>query len=54
MSAKPRQCRNCQHCGRYGTCLEPEAAGLWHTFVIVWPPEGYARTCQAWKQRGAA
>lgn len=45
-----RQCVDCEHFGRRGTCGEPVAAGLLTTeegFGIVWPPEGYGVGCPA-------
>jgi hypothetical protein len=41
-------CTGCQHFGRYGTCLQPVAAGLLteaEGFGIVWPGPTHAASC---------
>jgi len=46
----PKNCTDCQHLLRPGTCAEPVAAGLLIAsdgFGIVWPPTGHATTCAA-------
>lgn len=50
-SAPARTCRPCQHRARHGNCTEPEAAGLWERFILVWAPEGHAATCPAYLER---
>lgn len=42
-----RQCINCLHLLRHGTCGEPVGAGLVLNFGIVWPPDGHASGCAA-------
>lgn len=52
-----RRCAGCAHRLAYGTCAEPERAGLippGHGFGIVWPPPVHAATCEAFDGRGAA
>lgn len=48
---RARTCRPCQHRARHGNCTEPEAAGLWERFILVWAPEGHAATCPAYLER---
>ena len=46
-----RDCADCLHRLRPGTCGEPVAAGLFtaaHGFGIVWPPEGHGAACPAY------
>ena len=43
-------CNGCRHLGRFRTCVEPVAAGLASSFIIIWPPKGHAATCPAFIQ----
>lgn len=45
-----RSCANCRHRSRYGTCLQPVAAGLAKRFSIRWPEPGHGANCAAWKR----
>jgi hypothetical protein len=45
--APPRTCRQCAHRAPYGNCTEPEAAGLWDRWVLVWAPPEHAQECAA-------
>ncbi|MBK9361924.1 MAG: hypothetical protein IPM99_12680 [Rubrivivax sp.] len=49
-----RTCAGCTHRLPRGTCVEPEAAGLFppgHGFGIAWPGEGHAESCAAFAPR---
>ncbi len=44
---RPKSCASCARRSRYGTCLEPVAAGLAPKYELVWAPEGHGATCEA-------
>lgn len=46
-----RTCRQCAHRAGHGNCTEPEAAGLWDRWVIVWAPPEHAAGCAAFEPR---
>ena len=46
-TAIDRDCINCLHLLRHGTCGDPVGAGLVPNFGIVWPPDGHASGCAA-------
>lgn len=49
-----RDCADCLHLLRHGTCGEPVAAGLFtaeHGFGIVWPPEEHGAACPAYANK---
>lgn len=46
-TAIDRDCNNCLHLLRHGTCGDPVGAGLMPNFGIVWPPDGHASGCAA-------
>lgn len=47
--AASRTCRDCAYRARHGNCTEPEAAGLWDRFILIWAPEGHATECKAFQ-----
>lgn len=47
--AASRTCRDCTYRARHGNCTEPEAAGLWDRFILIWAPEGHATGCKEFK-----
>jgi hypothetical protein len=51
---QPRTCRQCAHRAGHGNCTEPEAAGLWDRWVIVWAPPEHATECTAFERRQRA
>ena len=49
-----RTCADCLNLLRRGTCGEPVDAGLVHSFSIIWPPEGHAAGCAAFRTKPPA
>ena len=52
-----RDCADCEHFGRRGTCFEPVAAGLrtkQQGFGIAWPPVGQAQRCAVYSGKAQA
>lgn len=52
-SAPVKACADCAHRTRFGNCGEPVLAGLRDRFEIAMAPDGYSRTCQAFKRKSS-